>query len=367
MIADTGHTYKAVIGLDLSVTSPAIAVCLMEQSLNTYSWEFYCFAQRDSDFLAQRREPRLTVWQLSTGPQSSDGSRYHEVVQHIESIIVDISDRTGGVNNILVCIEGYAYGRASSNGNAYKLFELGGALRMKLHTMGVKNVRIISPTAWKRRVLKTGTADKASACRWARDHHIIDLGTAFRVRHRIGTASTEGSRNSVPNPIQDVADAVCIAAYIIMEISGGSVYPTNMPVGIERTVYEKALATTPNINEVTTCTHANVLHEICQDVSCVNARDIRPIDNVHSTNNVPNVDLQYIDDITACTVDNTRYHNVAYSNDDVEKTYVPESVLSNASFKKLRSYTIKRTANSEHHCEPKKIKPNATHDAHCAT
>ncbi len=216
--------YHAVIGLDLSITSPGVAVCIIKDAMiEQCSWEFYCFAQRDSDLLAPKREPRLTVWQMTTGTGSSDGARYHEVVQRIESIAVNVISRIGGVRNLTVCIEGYAYGRTSSSGHAYKLFELGGAVRMKLHTMGVNAVRIVSPSSWKRVVLNTGSADKASACKWARDRHIIDLGSAFRVRHRICTASTEGSRNSVPNPIQDVADAVCIASYIVMEITGSCI------------------------------------------------------------------------------------------------------------------------------------------------
>lgn len=185
----THHRFQ--VGMDLSLRSPAIAI--HDQQLNT--WQCVAFQQRRSDTVAQ--DGTLLVILPVIPTHTSDVERYSFIIEHVLRCITTAL-AGAPMADVHAILEGYAF-KAKGTGSSFKLHELGGAMRYALHACGITAISTIYPAQWKQHTVGNGKGKQATV-RYV--HPIIDLETRFH-------CCLTGAK-SVPNPIQDIADAIAI-------------------------------------------------------------------------------------------------------------------------------------------------------------
>ena len=200
------------VGLDLSITSPAAAIYVTE----AHRWYLFAFAQRVRERgLHVRREPstpggprvELQLFDPIPPPGTADMVRY----EHIRHHLVDkaLAPHVEAGSNTRFTIESYAFGASSTSGSSYKLMELGGIIKHSLHMRFPSCTQVyVPPTAWKKQVAGSGKASKWDVVAWCRDY-----GPRFDTVSALQMSEGAWARPEVPNPCQDIADAVCIAMY----------------------------------------------------------------------------------------------------------------------------------------------------------
>lgn len=186
-----------LIGLDLSLRSPACAVCL-KQSSGEDQWRFAAFAQRKSDLLAAGRDPRVTIYPSIPDKCTRNVKRYVHIAKHLQDFLQALTADAAPETDVRVYVEGYAFSMRNC-GSSYKLHELGGVVQYMLHTIGITNVQTVYPTQWRSKLGLGTTSSKHAILTHVRP--MIDLPHVF--------GQTSSDKNT-PNPLQDIADAICI-------------------------------------------------------------------------------------------------------------------------------------------------------------
>ena len=189
-------------GMDLSVNSPAVCVVVEEQGQRT--WHVACFACRKNDHKAPLRSiGNACLHVLPRVPDSShpDMVRYKHIVDQITRFM---EDKGVDSSTDIVC-ENYAYKPNDQAAHSDKLHEVSGILRYTVHEKWPsKVVRRIGIGTWKKLVVGTGNASKLDVVNHVNTLLGTDLMDAFGLK-----LTKDGS---VPCPVQDFADSLCVAA-----------------------------------------------------------------------------------------------------------------------------------------------------------
>ncbi len=181
-----------IVGLDMSLTSPGIAVF----GRRTQFWNLYAFAQRKREIGMKRNinsNARIELFgRIPSSDTASDAERYKFIVDHIIQIIPEDS---------IVLIEGYAFVNRAIAGSNFKLHELGGFLKVKLLEKKITNVHSIVSSCWKKAAIGKGNATKNEVvdCVLNKDP-FIDLMKLFQLEPTVN--------GEIPCPVQDLADAI---------------------------------------------------------------------------------------------------------------------------------------------------------------
>jgi hypothetical protein len=224
------------IGVDLSLSSPGVAVCSFETyesvkdtyrsfnsrfytkkrkrseyiepvteiDKNCIAWSFMSFSQRQTDLIASSVDDRIVVYpKQKTYPQKNlDIDRYIYVTDAIINFInTERTKQNIDVKNCFVFIEGYAF-KTSGAGSSFKLHEIGGILRYALSKNGIlsESIRTLYPTQWKSCNVGVKASKFDTLCHMK---PILNIEKAFQT-------STKCTEKKVPNPHQDIADAIGI-------------------------------------------------------------------------------------------------------------------------------------------------------------
>jgi hypothetical protein len=137
------------------------------------------------------------------GNLTDDVLRYEHIVQHVKTFVEETVP-TSEIASVRVVVEGYAF--SQHNGSSYKLHELGGMLKYVIHQMGMKKVYTVPPSKWKKDLGISVRGNKWAAFDHAKTVVPIDL---FRATNLPETRTKE-----VPNPVQDMADAICLVQWL---------------------------------------------------------------------------------------------------------------------------------------------------------
>ena len=187
-----------VVGLDLSLTSPGIAI------YHNGKWSLYGFAQRVRE-QKQPVIPPICLFPPIPTQTSTNEERYEYIRRHI---VDDVLSQYADEEEVLVGIESYAFG-AKGAAHAYKLQELGGVVK---HSLWVRFPRwtqiLIPPTKWKKCTVGNGRATKLDVV-----EYVGRNGPCLPLVAMLGTAL--GKHGEVPSPAQDLADAVCIVLTLL--------------------------------------------------------------------------------------------------------------------------------------------------------
>jgi hypothetical protein len=108
------------------------------------------------------------------------------------------------ISSVRAVVEGYAF--TSNNGSSYKLHEMGGCIKMLLRDLEITKVYIVPPSKWKKDLGLSVRGNKWAAFDLAKTLVPMDL---FRA-----TNLPEKRTKEVPNPVQDLADAVCLVQWL---------------------------------------------------------------------------------------------------------------------------------------------------------
>jgi hypothetical protein len=131
---------------------------------------------------------------------TDDILRYMHIVNHVKEFVIGIVPLTE-ISDVTVVIEGYAFLKNSS-GSSYKLHELGGILKHILREIGVTKIYIVPPSKWKKDLNIGVRGNKWAAFDFASKVVDIDLFVLLNMSEKRG--------REVPNPIQDIADGICL-------------------------------------------------------------------------------------------------------------------------------------------------------------
>jgi len=257
----------AVVALDMSLRSPGVAVVYQKSESHGMVWKLFAFGTK-----AKRHTYSCgTVLELfasssKTSDRETDLTRYHHVVAPIANRAVRplIEQEGFAPEEIQVAVESYAFPKRGSAGSNYKLHEVCGILKFELFDkMGITNIGNVSPAAWRSRTRNSkpeyetaGSSGTSNFPGDAESTNIDELNSeAVRIftkkRKRGSTASRKtsvlsartdaklaafqflssklphldvltfcnrklGKNNNVPTPVQDLADAFCIAYAVVV-------------------------------------------------------------------------------------------------------------------------------------------------------
>ncbi len=183
-----------VVGLDMSLTSPGVAV----YNTQTHFWNLYAFAQRKSELHTHINiNQNATLHLFDCIPESkyaADAVRYKFIVDCIVPIIPLDS---------AVLLEAYAFPNRAIAGSNFKLHELGGVLKVRLLERGIRNVHSIVSSSWKKACTGSGKATKNEIVDFVlHNDPSIDLMKILNLKLSVN--------GEIPCPAQDLADAICI-------------------------------------------------------------------------------------------------------------------------------------------------------------
>jgi hypothetical protein len=184
-----------VIGLDLSLRSPGIAVSKPDGSVHCY---FYPNRRREQGFSFC-----TGLFSVQALPCFLSDIRNH--IHRSTIIATDILNIISGHfegGEVRVNIEGYAFGLAHSAG-ASRLYELGGIVRQMLFTHDFPYVEI-PPSRVKKLFCGRGNADKRDMYLEFRDRGFPNLIQTMKFKKIT-------NNNNVPCPVQDIVDSVALA------------------------------------------------------------------------------------------------------------------------------------------------------------
>jgi Holliday junction resolvasome RuvABC endonuclease subunit len=188
------------IGLDLSMISPGVSV--YDTSSGQYT--LYGFVQRVRERGFTRTHGQASIVLLPSipnTPSTTNEARYEHIRYHIVETILSPFK---GISDVVVGIEGYAFGTKGS-GSSYKLQELGGVLKHSIRTQyPLWRQDIIPPTRWKKTTLGNGRASKADIVEYVRTQ-----GPEVPLMELLGLVASKNG--DIPCPAQDLADAACIS------------------------------------------------------------------------------------------------------------------------------------------------------------
>lgn len=201
-------------GLDISLTSPAIAVLKADQTVHAL-----CFKQRKSS-KAPKCCDRIHITEYPAIPCSkneTDLVRYKHITSNAISWLCQLIPAEE--RRFTLCkIEGYVYCKSAHN---YKLHELTGVLKYSLFNLGFILQETVPVTNWKKKLTSNAFADKyevlleINRILQIKLEHLFDvtLGKEKLItRKRKYMKDKPKTTRNVPCPVQDVSDALGIIA-----------------------------------------------------------------------------------------------------------------------------------------------------------
>ena len=180
----------AIVGIDLSLTSPAVAI--YEDDV----WSLFAFAQRNKEHMFTWSNKPFQLHLFPKIPEGTVVERYIYIIDDIMEIIPK--------HCTCVAMEAYAFPSREQAGHNFKLHELGGYLKIQLKKKG-HIVHGVAVATWKKHIVGHGHATKKQICEFVTNNYDLDL---LKILHL-----EINKKDKVPNPVEDLCDAICIAEY----------------------------------------------------------------------------------------------------------------------------------------------------------
>lgn len=186
------------LGLDMSLRSPGLALCSPDNS-----WTMGYFAQTMRPIT--NVDHRVLRYPAIPGNKTEDIHRYLHIVRHVKAF-VENTVPASEIPDVHVALEGYAF-KIKASGSSYKLHELGGVLKSMLADLKMTKLYIVPPSKWKTDLNLKVKSDKWVAFNLART--LVTPLDLFKA-----TNTPERPTKEVPNPVQDMGDAICLAHWL---------------------------------------------------------------------------------------------------------------------------------------------------------
>jgi hypothetical protein len=177
--------FTMLVGIDYSITSPAI--CLFDEKRE------FSFANCSFYFLTNTKKYATKIAPNINGEgfeeYAYDTERFDTISEWAANLCVGAAD---------VAIEGYAYG---AHGKIFNLAENCGILKYKLHKLAVP-VTVVEPSRVKKLATGKGNADKQAMYEAFKIETGIDLVQIFE-------------QKSLNNPVTDIIDSYYILKHLV--------------------------------------------------------------------------------------------------------------------------------------------------------
>jgi hypothetical protein len=177
--------FTMLVGIDYSITSPAI--CLFDEKRE------FSFANCSFYFLTNTKKYATKIAPNINGESfeeyAYDTERFDTISEWAANLCVGAAD---------VAIEGYAYG---AHGKIFNLAENCGILKYKLHKLAVP-VTVVEPSRVKKLATGKGNADKQAMYEAFKIETGIDLVQIFE-------------QKSLNNPVTDIIDSYYILKHLV--------------------------------------------------------------------------------------------------------------------------------------------------------
>lgn len=177
--------FTMLVGIDYSITSPAI--CLFDEKRK------FSFANCSFYFLTNTKKYATKIAPNINGEgfeeYAYDTERFDTISEWAANLCIGAAD---------VAIEGYAYG---AHGKIFNLAENCGILKYKLHKLAVP-VTVVEPSRVKKLATGKGNADKQAMYEAFKVETGIDLVQIFE-------------QKSLNNPVTDIIDSYYILKHLV--------------------------------------------------------------------------------------------------------------------------------------------------------
>ncbi len=177
--------FTMLVGIDYSITSPAI--CLFDEKRE------FSFANCSFYFLTNTKKYATKIAPNINGEgfeeYAYDTERFDTISEWAANLCIGAAD---------VAIEGYAYG---AHGKIFNLAENCGILKYKLHKLAVP-VTVVEPSRVKKLATGKGNADKQAMYEAFKTETGIDLVQIFE-------------QKSLNNPVTDIIDSYYILKHLV--------------------------------------------------------------------------------------------------------------------------------------------------------
>lgn len=244
----------AVVAIDMSLRSPGFALVSRSGPQSKMVWNFFAFGKkaRQEVFPCGTSVELLDEKAMASG---EDLDRYQNVIQPFlrKAILPLMQDRGFQSHEIQVAVESYAFPKRAQAGSNYKLHEICGILKYQLfNEYSIVNIGNVSPATWRSRVMIAGidtplspdeeketTAAAATNPRATTKKKSFTKVQRLQFRNDAKKSSFEcfsrhfplvdllqvcnrklGKDGNVPTPVQDIADAFCIALAVVRGYPG---------------------------------------------------------------------------------------------------------------------------------------------------
>ena len=209
----------ALISVDMSLRSPGFTLVVKKPNHLQPVFRFFAFGSYPKTIdLCDGNS--LNIWNGKDIANGEDLDRYQKLIEPIVSDIVEplLKNDNFKPEEISVAVESYAFPARSQAGSNYKLHESCGILKHVLFTIfGIKNIFNVSPMTWRSRTVKTLEQNE----NLPQNHKLLSLrffNTFFPETDLLSLCSKKlGKNNSVPTPVQDIADSFCLAASVLAD------------------------------------------------------------------------------------------------------------------------------------------------------
>lgn len=195
----------ALLGLDLSITSPGIVVC-DEKNCIMIAY-FYPLRKRDIGFNKILPFKYKNIpWQFQIVALLEDNLKAKSMMERYDIILFDILKIIDRYHIKEVFIEGYSYNSVSSS--VSKLYEIGGIVRYTLWKRKI-SYHEFAPTSIKKIFTGSGCADKRQMYQtFVSKRNFPDLLLIFNLE----------KCKDIAHPVQDIVDAVALICCKIEKI-----------------------------------------------------------------------------------------------------------------------------------------------------
>lgn len=204
------------VALDMSLKSPGMAI----YNKNKDFWHLYGFAQKKSQINMSKKLKENVLLKLfpliikndTSSDVIHDVERYKFIVDHFIGVLSNPKIVPPN-SNIKVYIEAYAFPKNDKTGFNYKLQEMGGSIKLALLNIGIHQIYSIVGSKWKKYGIGSATAEKVDTFNFIGKFFGIDLFQIFGIKKTIKNGIIQ-----IPNPWQDIADAIGILLSILHPI-----------------------------------------------------------------------------------------------------------------------------------------------------
>jgi hypothetical protein len=226
------------LAFDFSLRSPGVCVCESTSSEEDRTYHLYGFYNNTPDHVMVKNGFEITLLKIDNLENEQQGctntsksakiqkkdtavedlARYKYLIATLFKHCVQPYLSKYCLTDVHVVIESYAF-ITNRSGSNYKLHEVTGILKYLLYDLGIRHFSTLSSGHWRSLIFGTSKVEKKHALSYFNTHPSVvggpkDFDLMAFCKRKLGKNS------SVPTPVQDICEALCICDAYLMQVLG---------------------------------------------------------------------------------------------------------------------------------------------------